>query len=504
MKNLLENPLIRFILWCYLGFIICFVGTSNVFAAEYNFTYEYYQRYYDNNGTLTQKTASWNDSLQSYVSSSITTTQNSYGAAWLFSSPIPIINNHQYSISFSFVERNNIALSSKNKISIANGVTDTVNAYNNSTYNAETLYSKVTNNSILSFVFKAKTNANYIIVPWSTQTTTSQTYTVTSIIIEDLGTEGLTQNELNSTINNQTSIITNSLNSVEQNIIDNQNQNNQELKDTINDNFNTIIRCGNLLNPTLVSQTINGVTITKNSDNTYTLNGRATQSFDAIWYSGNLNIPKGNYYIGLDKPHSGMNFYYNIGNGVETLSTAPITQNNYQVNFTQDVNMIYLRSYIFVNATFTNEIFKPYISKDNSYCMFGFSETTNKIDETNDKLNDLHNDLTNGNVNSDTGFSFFNNFSDQDHGGLSGIVTAPLVAINQMLNNQCTPLSTTFKGKTISFECGYSFWSRLTGFSTFINLTLGGLLCYRILIKLFKLIDGLKNPDDDRVEVMNL
>lgn len=98
---------------------------------------------------------------------------------------------------------------------------------------------------------------------------------------------------------------------------------------------------------------------------------------------------------------------------------------------------------------------------------------------------------------------FFQNFNDNTH-GLSGIISAPLNAINSMLNNQCSPLTATWKGKTISFECGYSFWQRLIGFQTFLNVALDGLLCYRILSKLFKLIEKLKNPNDDRVEVMDL
>ena len=100
--------------------------------------------------------------------------------------------------------------------------------------------------------------------------------------------------------------------------------------------------------------------------------------------------------------------------------------------------------------------------------------------------------------------SFFDSFVDNDNGGISGIITAPLTAINSMLNGTCTPLTTNFKGKQISLSCGYDMWSKLSGIKDFLNLVLGGLLCYRICIKLFNLIQNLKNPDNDKVEVMNL
>lgn len=100
--------------------------------------------------------------------------------------------------------------------------------------------------------------------------------------------------------------------------------------------------------------------------------------------------------------------------------------------------------------------------------------------------------------------NFFNNFTDSDNGGLSGIITSPLVAINKMLDNQCSPLTTTYKNKTISLSCGTEFWSKATGIKEFLNLVEGGLLCYLIIRKLYLLVQDLKNPDNDRVEVMKL
>ena len=137
--------------------------------------------------------------------------------------------------------------------------------------------------------------------------------------------------------------------------------------------------------------------------------------------------------------------------------------------------------------------------KDGVHC-------TNKIDETNEKLDDLNQSINDDNVSgaTSTGNDFFDNFTDSDNGGISGIITAPLNAINAMLNGTCQPLSTTYKGKTISLQCGTDMWNKLSAIRDFLNLVLGGLLCYRICLKIFHIVQNLKNPDNDKVEVMNL
>lgn len=119
--------------------------------------------------------------------------------------------------------------------------------------------------------------------------------------------------------------------------------------------------------------------------------------------------------------------------------------------------------------------------------------------ETNDTLKDDKVDEANSKAS-----DFFNNFTDQDHGGISGIVKAPLVAFNAMLTDTCTPLTATYEGKEISLQCGTEFWGQLGALKTFINLTYGGILCYLIAVKLFKLVNNLKDPNNDKVEVMDL
>ena len=131
------------------------------------------------------------------------------------------------------------------------------------------------------------------------------------------------------------------------------------------------------------------------------------------------------------------------------------------------------------------------------------NKNANKITEEQKKTNETLKDDNVDEANSSAS-GFFNNFTDEDHGGISGIVKAPLVAFNAMLDDDCSPLTATYEGKEISLQCGTEFWSKLGALKTFLNLTYGGILCYLIATKLFKLVNNLKNPNNDKVEVMDL
>lgn len=129
-----------------------------------------------------------------------------------------------------------------------------------------------------------------------------------------------------------------------------------------------------------------------------------------------------------------------------------------------------------------------------------------------DNQNQNHNETmsffndTNSTETDSTANSFFSNFTDTDHGGLSSIITAPLSTINAMLSNQCVQPSATWKGATISLPCGDMFWSRegASGLKNLLNVFYGGFVCYYAIRRLFLLIEQLKDPTNDRIEVLDL
>lgn len=128
------------------------------------------------------------------------------------------------------------------------------------------------------------------------------------------------------------------------------------------------------------------------------------------------------------------------------------------------------------------------------------NEVKQEIQSTNDTLNNDDTTESEGKIT-----EFFNTFSDESH-GLSSILTAPLNAVNSMLSTTCSPPSATYKGSTFSLPCGNMFWEKegANDFKLLINLFYGGLICFGILRSLFKDVNDLKNPDNDKVEVVNL
>lgn len=124
--------------------------------------------------------------------------------------------------------------------------------------------------------------------------------------------------------------------------------------------------------------------------------------------------------------------------------------------------------------------------------------------ETNENLEDIKDAITDDSIDVSTGNSFFDDFEVSDNGGISSVVTAPLSAIEKMVSGTCSPIKGSYRGKEFSLPCGNTFWSEMPDVKQFLNIVLGGFLCYGILAKLYLLIDRLKDPEDDRVDVMKL
>lgn len=142
----------------------------------------------------------------------------------------------------------------------------------------------------------------------------------------------------------------------------------------------------------------------------------------------------------------------------------------------------------------------------NDSVMQGIDKIQQTQDETNQKLDGINDTMNNSDVDMDGANSFFGDFSDTDHGGISGVVTAPLRFINK-ITQTCSPLSLDVLGANVQLPCGDTlFWNKpeVANFRTIWNILFGGAFLYLMITKLFKVIDGLKNPDDSRIEVMKL
>lgn len=133
-------------------------------------------------------------------------------------------------------------------------------------------------------------------------------------------------------------------------------------------------------------------------------------------------------------------------------------------------------------------------------------DTNLNLKEQNKKLDDLNNNLTSSDIDTSGVGGFFNDFSNEDNGGISGVVTAPLRFIRKM-SNTCKPLYMDVLGADVELPCGTTlFWDKpeVNTFKVFWNTLVGGFLSYLLLRKLFKTIDDLKDPNNSRVDVMKL
>jgi hypothetical protein len=130
----------------------------------------------------------------------------------------------------------------------------------------------------------------------------------------------------------------------------------------------------NLLNPTLGTTTVNGVTCTANGDGTYTLDGKFTgateYAFNIIPFGANIPIKRGRYkFLGADSTSSLSSYKLQLvtkdsPSGSQSWKQA--TYNGYSFDVTTDTALLdAFRITIQPNAPrFNNVIVKPMITTD--------------------------------------------------------------------------------------------------------------------------------------------
>lgn len=136
-------------------------------------------------------------------------------------------------------------------------------------------------------------------------------------------------------------------------------------------------------------------------------------------------------------------------------------------------------------------------SSSKPYCEFG--SFTSKLDNVN-------NSITNDNIDSGTGSDFFDSFTNNMH-GLSSIITIPLSTIQSLTNAQCTPLTLPipFTNKNITLPCMTEIYQQHVPLLLSLLRTCWlGIISYKALIDIFAMVKGFKDPDSDKIEVMEL
>lgn len=126
--------------------------------------------------------------------------------------------------------------------------------------------------------------------------------------------------------------------------------------------------------------------------------------------------------------------------------------------------------------------------------------------KVNNKLDDINDSLTDSSIDTTTSNEFFDNFNDEDHGGISGVITAPLRMIRKATGT-CEGLNLDVLGADVTIPCGGElFWDKpeVANFRIAWNTLVGGGVLYLLVKKLFQVIENLKDPGNSKVEVMDL
>lgn len=470
-KKILMNYLLYFLV--FIG--ICIIGISRPLAATIKAIYPTNNFSQNANNYL-----KLNESGTFGITNTNLTIQGqSYGFNFFMQENVVLNKTYTIVITFMADDLRSDFQNNYVHVNVGSGSTSASVAIVSITRNNPTGYS-----TTLTIKFNPLTTGDYIQVniisdgpPYAVLTGVS-TYGIKNVSLDSSqDTQDIINNQNQNTqdiINAQqssSSLIINSQQSSASSIMENQNQNTQDLIDSQ-------YSCN--------TQTLNLNNVDSNNTKYVNSSGNTVNS-SALKLTNYIRIVNNQSYT--------INLGYTMGNPAYCLydkDKVKISCTNY--NSQQEITFNSGEAE-YIRLSLRNESNRTH-SLTGYICLKDSEQQTNAINDLNDSVNS-------DDIDSSSASSFFSNFTDNTH-GLSGVVSAPLVAINAMLNNQCSPLTATWKETTVSLPCGYDFWSRMTGFQQFLNIALDGLLCYRILVKIFKLVEKFKNPNDDRVEVMDL
>lgn len=159
-----------------------------------------------------------------------------------------------------------------------------------------------------------------------------------------------------------------------------------------------------------------------------------------------------------------------------------------------------------------------------------------EIDEqqaTTDAINNQTQVIQDSNTTSEANdtVSFFNSYSNESESQLSQVISAPLTLLNNLITGTDTKLCFTLKGKQSCIPSGRIIWGKtsrttfnvgsltyhpiwfgsgdnitngITAFVALFNLVVGGFLAYKMLLSLYRMVDDMLNPTNNRIEVLKL
>lgn len=158
---------------------------------------------------------------------------------------------------------------------------------------------------------------------------------------------------------------------------------------------------------------------------------------------------------------------------------------SFQFSVTNDPNTAILQDIVIQNQTIINQN----------------QQIVDNSKETNDLIKDDNVSGAESKVN-----ELINNSAFQDNSGIQAIINAPLNFING-LTNVCSPISLTipFINANVTIPCiKQELTTHVPTIVPVLSTAINGFIIYRILLDLVFIVKNSRNPDDDRIEVLDL
>ncbi len=148
------------------------------------------------------------------------------------------------------------------------------------------------------------------------------------------------------------------------------------------------------------------------------------------------------------------------------------------------------------------------LTNDNSNIQSSIDKNTQEQEETNEKLDDIKDSITDSDTSSSssTAGGFFEGFEDNEY-GLSDIITMPLEFIKGLSDSSCYSLELPlpFVEQNVQIPCMTTIYQNYFGtFLTLYQTITTGFISYWVCVNIYGLVKGFKDPDSDKVEVMDL
>lgn len=270
--------------------------------------------------------------------------------------------------------------------------------------------------------------------------------------------------------------------------------------------------------PTECTKTSNTVTTDEDGNVTVVPNSRCDETSYKFnfYYSGYFNTAFSNLkdmsivsnpVEQLPFPSTSTPYELPLYKNVDEFKGGILFYNDYKSQITDEdgnVTVYYDKGYIWYDTTLYNYLIiddpNTQVNQDIEYIdENGETQTTN--------INNIPTKNKTSISSADDTYNFFTNFKTNDH-GLSSIITAPLEAIKDLTSSTCNSIDLPIpfsKGQIISLPCMISIYENNFGIIyTMYKTIITGYIGYWICVRIYTLIKGFKDPNDDKIEVLDL